>query len=327
MKLVLVVKDNNMSIFKESLVYKPMTYQWAEDYRQESEQMHWITDEVDFNQDLVDFRDKFSASERDYVKALLSIFTQSDLAVANYYIDLILPRVKNNEIRGMIASFNNREWEHQRGYAQLNESLGLPESYYTDFLEHTATLDKWNFYNNNASIESNFGHSIAKQVLTEGIALFGAFIMLKNFERHGLLMGTCKINEWSLKDETLHVEGNAKLFKEWTKENPLEITSKFKKTIYDMVREVVTLECNFIDFAFNDNIIRDLNKEDVKLYIKYIADRRLSQLGLKEEYNIDINPLPWFDELTNGSSLQNFFEGRSADYDIAGLVGDYTYGN
>lgn len=303
-----------------------MKYQWAEDYRQESEQMHWVTDEVDFNQDLVDFREKLTENEREFVKAILSIFTQSDFGVANYYVDFLLPYIKNNEIRGMLSSFNCREWEHQRGYAQLNESLGLPESYYTDFLEHTATLDKWNFYINNDRLGGNFGLSISKQVLTEGIALFGAFIMLKNFERHGLLMGTCKINEWSLKDETLHVEGNAKLFRTWANENPKEIGNKFKKTIYDMAREAVTLECNFIDFAFNNHEIRELDKEDVKNYIRYIADRRLIQLGLKAEYNIKENPLPWFDMLTNGSSLQNFFEGRSADYDIAGLKGEFSYG-
>jgi len=319
--------SNKLNIFKESKIYKPMQYQWAEDYRQESEQMHWVTDEIDFNQDLVDFREKLSADEQEFVKSILSIFTQSDFAVANYYVDFLLPKIKNNEIRGMLSSFNCREWEHQRGYAQLNESLGLPESYYTDFLEHVATLEKWNFYKDNKGYSDNFGLSVAKQVGTEGIALFGAFIMLKNFERHGLLMGTCKVNEWSLKDETLHVEGNSKLFRVWASENSKEVGNSFKKKIYDMIRELVELECNFIDFAFNKHEVRDLNPEDVKLYIKYIADRRLLQLGLKSEYKIETNPLPWFDELTNGSSLQNFFEGRSADYDIAGLTGEYKYGN
>jgi len=318
---------SKLNIFKDSKIYKPMKYQWAEDYRQESEQMHWVTDEVDFNQDLVDFREKLTEDNREFVKAILSIFTQSDFAVANYYVDFLLPSVKNNEIRGMLSSFNNREWEHQRGYAQLNESLGLPESYYTDFLEHTATLEKWNFYKGNNKVKGSFGLSIAKQVLTEGIALFGAFIMLKNFERHGLLMGTCKINEWSLKDETLHIEGNSKLFKTWAAENPTEIDDSFKKIIYKMTREVVKLEEAFIDFAFNKHEVFNLKAEEVKLYIRYIADRRNVQLGLKPEFNIDKNPLPWFDMLTNGSSLQNFFEGRSADYDIAGLTGEYKYGN
>ena len=314
-----------MGVFERSKIYKPMKYQWAEDLRQEHENTHWITDEVDFSQDLVDFRVKLSDNEREFVKNILSIFTQSDFGVANYYVDFLLPKVQNNEIRGMLSSFNGREWEHQRGYAQLNESLGLPESYYTDFLEHTATLDKWNFYIDNDRVTENFLLAIAKQVLTEGISLFGAFIMLKNFERHGLLMGTCKINEWSLRDETMHVEGNAKLFRVIAIENPELFTDKVKQTIVDMCKEAVDIEKRFIDFAFNGYEIRDLKAEDVKNYIEFIANRRLMQLSLDPIYSIKDNPLPWFEVIVNGSSLQNFFEGRSADYDVSGLKGTYKY--
>ena len=319
------------SVFIRNKVYKPMMYQWAEDLRQQSEQMHWITDEVDFNQDLVDFRTKLTEDERDFVKNIMSIFTQSDEEVGNYYVEYLLPRVKNNEVRGMLSSFNCREWEHQRGYAQLNESLGLPDKYYTEFMEHQETLDKYEFYINN-EVLTNYGAglelplTIAKQVLTEGISLFGAFIMLKNFERHGLLMATCKINEWSLKDETLHIEGNSKLFNEvcnelYGKERPIIL----RDLIYDMAETAVKLEHRFIDFAFNKHEIRTLKAQETKDYILYIANRRLNQLGYDELFDIDKNPLPWFEELANGSSLQNFFEGRSADYDVAGLVGEYKY--
>jgi len=314
-----------MSVFEKSKIYKPMKYQWAEDLRQAHENSHWITDEVDFSQDLVDFRLKLSDNEKDFVKNILSIFTQSDLAVGNYYVDFLLPKIKNNEIRGMLSSFNGREWEHQRGYAQLNESLGLPESYYTEFLKHQATLDKWEFYTENAVLENSFLLAIAKQVLTEGIALFGAFIMLKNFERFGLLMGTCKINEWSLKDETMHVEGNSKLFRVIVNKEPKLFTQEVKDVIISMCKEVVSLEKKFIDFAFNKHEIRELTAEDTKRYIEFIANRRLNQLGLESIFEVHDNPLPWFEVIVNGSSMQNFFEGRSADYDIAGLTGVYKY--
>jgi len=315
-----------MSVFKRSEIYKPMRYQWAEDMRQAHENTHWVTDEVEFSQDLVDFRVKLSDNEKEFVKNILSIFTQSDFGVANYYVDFLLPKVQNNEIIGMLSSFNAREWEHQRGYAQLNESLGLSESYYTDFLKHTATLNKWNFYIDNYRVTSNYLLAIAKQVLTEGIALFGAFIMLKNFERHGLLMGTCKINEWSLRDETMHVEGNAKLFRTIKEENSDLISEEVNIAILDMCKEVVQLEKNFIDFAFSGYEIRDLKADDVKKYIEFLAQRRLHQLDINYKlYDVEDNPLPWFEVIANGSSLQNFFEGRSADYDVAGLTGTYKY--
>lgn len=308
-------------LYTYSKTYKPLQYQQAEDFRKESENLHWIVDEVEMTKDVEDFK-KASKDEQDFIKNILSIFTQSDFNVASGYLPLI-DRIKNNEVRGMLTSFMAREYIHQEGYAHLNESLGFPDNYYTDFLEHKETSAKNSFMQEHRG--NNFGLLLAKGILLEGISLFGSFIMLKNFERTGKYMGMCKINEWSLRDETLHVEGNAWLFRTWCNENPNEVNDKFKNKIYSMTREIVRLEKDFIDFAFDSYTIQGLTKEEVKTYIEFIADRRLTQLGLKSNYGITTNPLPWFDELSNGSSLQNFFEGRSADYAVVGLTGEFTY--
>lgn len=184
-----------MMITEYSTVYKPFIYEWAEQYRQQSENSHWITDEVEMSKDVEDYK-LASVEEQDFIKNILSIFTQSDFNVAKGYLPLI-NYVKNNEIRGMLTSFMNREFEHQRGYAHLNESLGLPESYFTDFLKHRETAEK-NSYMQDDIFKDNFGLLLAKGILLEGISLFGSFIMLKNFERTGKYLGMCKINEWSL---------------------------------------------------------------------------------------------------------------------------------
>jgi len=149
--------------------------------------------------------------------------------------------------------------------------------------------------------------------------------MLKNFERIGKYIGTCTINEWSLRDESLHVEGNAKLFRIWCDENPQEINDEFKLAIYNMVREIVKLEQEFVNFAFDNYQAPNLEAEEVNRYIEYIGDRRLLQLGLKPNFGVKENPLPWFDEITNGSSFSNFFEKRVTDYSVAGMSGDFTY--
>lgn len=304
-----------------SRTYKPLRYSWAEEYRKQSENAHWIVEEVEMTKDVEDYK-KASIEEKTFIKNILSIFTQSDFNVASGYLPLI-NEVKNNEIRGMLSSFLAREYIHQEGYAHLNESLGFPDNYYSDFLEHRETLEKDSFMS--APTYGGFGISLAKGILLEGISLFGSFIMLKNFERFGKYLGMCKINEWSLRDETLHVEGNSKLFRVWCSENPNNINDEFKKVIYSMAREIVRLEKNFIDFAFGTYQPKGLTKDEVKQYIEYIADRRLIQLGLKGNFGVTTNPLPWMDVLSNGSSLQNFFENRSADYDVAGMVGEWTY--
>ena len=310
---------------KWSEEYKPFTYGWAEDLRKQHENIHWIPEEADLTQDLEQWKTTLSHEDKQFTKAILSMFTQADVAVGRFYVDYLLPRIKNNEIRNMLMSFAAREAIHQEGYALLNDSLGLGDEFWSDFMKHPETLDKWEYIKIEKN-KDNLGLSLAQQTFMEGISLFGSFVMLKNFERHGKLLGMCKINEWSLKDETIHVEGNAKLFKTWTIENPNEVNGPFKLEIYSMVRDIVKLEEDFIDMAFADYTIEDLDKEDVKLYIKYIANRRLIQLGLKENWEgIDTNPLPWMDVLSNGSSLQNFFEGRVTDYSVSGLSGVFTY--
>jgi len=307
---------------EKSKTYKPLQYQFAEDYRKLSENSHWIAEEADLTNDVENYK-KASKEEKDFLKNILSIFTQSDFNVANGYLPL-LNSIKNNEVRGMLTSFMAREFIHQEAYAHLNESLGFPDSYYTDFLKHKETLEK-NTYMQDTIFKSNFGLSLAKGILLEGISLFGSFIMLKNFEREGKYLGVCQINDWSLKDETVHVEGNAMLFRTWCNENKGEVNDTFKRHIYSTAREIVELEKAFIDFAFGTYAPYKLSKDEVKTYIEYIADRRLTQLGLKPNYNITSNPLPWFDEVTNGSSLQNFFEGKVTEYSVVGLSGEWKY--
>ena len=299
----------------------PMNYSRAEEYRAASEDIHWITNEVEMTKDVEDYK-RASKDEQQFIKNILSIFTQSDFNVALGYLPLI-NEVKNNEVRGMLTSFMCREYEHQRGYNHLNESLGFPDNYYTDFLKHRETAEKNLFMS--GDIIGNFGIKLAKGILLEGISLFGSFIMLKNFEREGKYLGMCSINEWSLRDETLHVEGNAWLFRTWCRENQEEVNDDFKATIYSLTRKIVRLEKDFIDFAFGEYHPNDLNKEDVKRYIEFIADRRLIQLGLKGNYKVKDNPLPWFDEVTNGSSFSNFFEKRVTDYSVAGMRGLWVY--
>lgn len=304
-----------------SRTYKPLRYPQAEEYRLQSEDIHWVVKEVEMTKDVEDFKSA-SLEEKEFIKNILSIFTQSDFNVAANYLPLI-NKIKNNEVRGMLTSFMAREFIHQEGYAHLNESLGFPDSYYTDFLVHQETLEK-DSYMANSTFES-FGLKLAKGILLEGVSLFGSFVMLKNFERVGKYLGTCTINEWSLRDESLHVEGNAWLFRTWCDENPKEVNDTFKKHIYTMAREIVLLEQNFVEFAFGSYQPPKLNKEDVKSYIEFIADRRLAQLGLKPNFNSTTNPLGWMDELNNGSSLANFFEKRVTDYAVAGMEGDFIY--
>ena len=135
------------------------------------------------------------------------------------------------------------------------------------------------------------------------------------------MKGMGQIITYSIRDESMHVEAMTKLFKEFIQENIELWTDDFKAEIYQACREMVSLEDRFLDLVFEQGDIPGLSKEEMQQYIRYIADRRLLQLGLKTNYNIKDNPLNWLDDVL-GVEHQNFFEGRATTYKKAGLRGN-----
>ncbi|MBK2239455.1 ribonucleotide-diphosphate reductase subunit beta [Francisella tularensis] len=317
------VKGSSLTTFSKT--YKPFNYPWAVDLTVKHEKAHWIEDEIDLSEDVTDWKNgKITKVEKEYITNILRLFTQSDVAVGQNYYDQFIPLFKNNEIRNMLGSFAAREGIHQRAYALLNDTLGLPDSEYHAFLEYKAMTDKIDFMMDaDPTMRRGLGLCLAKTVFNEGVALFASFAMLLNFQRFGKMKGMGKVVEWSIRDESMHVEGNAALFRIYCQENPYIVDNEFKKEIYLMASKAVELEDRFIELAYELGTIEGLKADEVKQYIRHITDRRLNQLGLKEIYNIEKNPLTWLEWILNGADHTNFFENRVTEYEVAGLTGSW----
>ena len=150
----------------------------------------------------------------------------------NYYLKIF----KNNEVRKMLASFTAREFIHQEAYALFNDTIGFPESEYSVFLEIEEMREKHDFMLDiDINSKEGKGISLAKSVINEGLVLFSSFAMLLNLQRFGKLKGFGKINEWSIRDENLHAQGMAKLFRTYCNENPRIVNDVFKKKIYVII--------------------------------------------------------------------------------------------
>jgi ribonucleoside-diphosphate reductase beta chain len=121
----------------------------------------------------------------------------------------------------------------------------------------------------------------------------------------------------------MHAENMMKLFKTYINENREIWTDELKSSIYTIAEKMVTLEDKFIDLAFGINEGENLTKEDVKKYIRYIADRRLIGLGMKGIFKVKRNPLPWVEEMINAPTHTNFFENRATDYAKGALSGTW----
>lgn len=313
-----------MSLLTPSTSYKPFQYPWAMELAEKHEKIHWIHQEIDFSSDVKDWQQNLEEGEKNLLHQILKLFTQSDVQVGQNYIDNLLPKFKNNEIRNMLLSFASREGIHQRAYAALIETLNLPDSDFEAFLEFNQMVNKIEFMkDNDTTTQSGIALSLVKNIFTEGVSLFGSFVMLLNFQRHGKLLGMNTIVRWSILDENEHCEGLIRLFREYCEEHPRVITDDFKKKIYEMARTIYKLESKFIDLAYKLGGSDNLEKSEVKEYMKYLIDRRLITMGLKGNYRVKVNPIPWLEEIIGSPIHENFFETQVTDYQKGGMEGSW----
>ena len=312
-----------MPLQKERTHYKPFEFPWAFEAYDTQQKMHWLPSEVPMMEDVKDWNSSLTNEEKNLVTQILKFFTQGDVDIAQAYLDKYIPMFKPPEVRMMLSAFAASEANHAHSYSLLNDTIGLPDSEYQAFQDYQAMADKHNylFEERGDSIESKARDLAVFSAFGEGLQLFASFIMLLNFQRFGKMKGMCQIVTWSIRDESHHVENMIKLFHTLVDENKHIWTDDFKGTLYQICRDMVDLEDKFIDLAFEQGGIQGLSADEVKMYIRHIADRRLLQLGLKPNYKIKDNPLPWLDWVLNGVEHTNFFENRATEYSKGSTTG------
>ena len=314
-------------LMDERQSFKPFYYPWAYEAWLKHEQIHWLHTEVPMLEDVKDWKNKLTSSEKQFLTHIFRFFTQGDVDVAGGYVKNYLPYFPQPEVRMMLLGFAAREALHIAAYSHLIETLGLPDTMYNQFLEYEAMREKHDYVLNisgqNTSKENTAKHIAVFSAFTEGMQLFSSFIMLLNFPRNGTMKGMGQIVTWSIVDETMHTESMIKLFRTYIEENKEIWNDELKGELYTIATRMVELEDTFIDLAFEMGEMTRLTKEDVKQYIRYIADRRLISLGLKGIFKVKKNPLPWVEEMVNSPVHGNFFENRVTDYAKGALSGNW----
>jgi ribonucleoside-diphosphate reductase beta chain len=314
-----------MSLLDSKPVYKPFNYPWAYDAWLKQQQIHWLPEEVPLADDVRDWKHNLIPSEKNLLSQIFRFFTQADIEVNNCYMKHYSQVFKPIEVQMMLSAFSNMETVHIAAYSHLLDTIGMPENEYSAFMKYKEMKDKYDYMH-------KFGVGTKKDIattlaafggFTEGLQLFASFAILLNFQRFGKMKGMGQIVAWSVRDETLHTNSIIKLFRTFVQENPEVWDEELKGRIYEACATIVHFEDAFIDLAFEMGNVEGLTSREVKRYIRYIADRRLSQLGLKDIYMIDANPLPWLDEILNGVEHTNFFENRVTEYSKASTTGTW----
>jgi ribonucleoside-diphosphate reductase beta chain len=314
-----------MSLLDADPIYKPFNYPWAYEAWLTQQRIHWLPEEVPLADDVKDWQHSLTGAERSLLTQIFRFFTQSDVEVNNCYMRHYSRVFKPTEVLMMLAAFSNIETVHIAAYSHLLDTIGMPETEYSAFLKYKEMKDKYD-YMQEFGVETK--EDIAKTMavfgaFTEGLQLFASFAILMNFPRHNKMKGMGQIVSWSVRDETLHTHSIIRLFRTFMQENPEIWTEALERDLYKACDTIVTHEDAFIELAFEAGEIEGLTSEEVKRYIRYIADRRLSQLGLQPMYHVEKNPLPWLDAILNGVEHTNFFENRATEYSKASTQGSW----
>jgi ribonucleoside-diphosphate reductase beta chain len=314
-----------MSLLDSKPIYKPFAYPWAYDAWLMQQRIHWLPEEVPLADDVRDWKKNLAPSEKNLLTQIFRFFTQADIEVNNCYMKHYSQIFKPTEVQMMLSAFSNMETVHIAAYSHLLDTIGMPETEYHAFMKYKEMKDKYD-YMQQFGVETKLDIATTMAVFgafTEGMQLFASFAILLNFPRWGKMKGMGQIVTWSARDETLHTNSIIRLFKTFCDENPEVWGDELRSRLYVACNTIVTHEDAFIDLAFGMGEVQGLTPNEVKSYIRFIADRRLAQLGLQPMYQIEKNPLPWLDDMLNGVEHANFFENRVTEYTKAATVGTW----
>lgn len=307
-----------MSLLKPRDVYKPFEYDQAYTYWEKQQNNHWLPSEVSMSKDIQDWNNELTDSERLVLGNVLKSFTQTELHVNEYWATKVSKWFPKPEIQLMASAFSSMEGVHTVGYAYLNDTLGLDD--YSAFLQDPTAVAKLKHLK---EVKSNSKSDIAKSLavfsaFTEGVNLFSSFAILTGLSRYNLMMGVKNIVAWSLTDENLHSQAGCWLFNTLVQENDKLLTPELKKDIYEAARLSVKLEDDFIDQSFSLGVVRGLDPKDLKQYIRYRANSKLMEIGLKSNWkNLDseaLERMEWFNNLSGGISNVDFFSSKDTQY-------------
>jgi len=322
-----------MSLFTESEGYRPFHYPWAvEMAKKQAIDMFWDVHQIELQDDLRQYNSKDGLTTKNrtheenkkLVDTLSLAFTEMDMGVASGYTKL-LPFVRNNEQRTGFITSAFKETVHQRAYALAAESFGFTDADWVAFRTYKEMSDKIDVMTLNEADPSTrlgFCKILTQIALGEGIGLFAAFTSFLNLKRFGLLIGFNDVNQWSLADETVHVEYNFKVLESEGKLLSYVEQLELQKYTETLTAEFVKVEKAYIDLLGEQE---DLTKDQLKAYMDYLGALRLYQRGYLDFKDVPVNPLDWMDYMLSASKHENFFEKRVTSYSHNPLIGEIDY--
>ncbi len=311
----------------------PMRHTFAWDAYNVGNANHWLPTEINMQKDVEQWRDTncLSEDERKAFKTVLGFFTTADSIAANNIVLAAYKHITSPECRLYLLRQAYEEAIHTHAYQHIVESLGLDDGeIFNMYREVEAIYNKDNFILsfNEGIFDPNFKtgtfendqkfleNLIVFSLIMEGIFFYSSFAVVLGFQRQNKLVGSAEQIQYIMRDESAHLNFGIDLINTIKAEQPELWTPQFQARIIDLVRQAVTLEYTFATTVFPNGIF-GMNEVGFKGYIEYIADKRVTAIGLNPIFGTP-NPFPWMSEAIDLRKEKNFFETRVVEYQTAG---------
>ena len=313
----------------------PMKHKFAWDAYNAGNANHWLPTEIPMQNDIEQWKSNtvLTEEERNAFKTVLGFFTTADSIAANNIVLAAYKHITSPECRMYMLRQGYEEAIHTHAYQYIVESLGLDEGeIYNMYREVDAIYEKASFILsfNEGIFDPNFKtgtfesdqkfleNIIVFALILEGIFFYSAFAVMFGFQRQNKMNGSAEQIQYIMRDESQHLNFGINLINTIKEEQPELWTDEFQKHIIDLVKDGSRLEYTFAQTVFPKGIF-GMNAEGFKQYIEHIADRRLTRIGLSEQFNVS-NPFPWMSEAIDLNKEKNMFETRVTEYQVGGTL-------
>jgi ribonucleoside-diphosphate reductase beta chain len=314
----------------------PFKYKWAWQKYLDACANHWMPQEISMTKDLETWKDPkaLTEDERNIIERNLGFFSTADSLVANNLVLAVYRHLTNPECRQYLLRQAFEEAIHTHAYQYVIESLGMDEAKVFNMyrevpsvarkaawsLKYTQSLSDPNFHTGTLENDQRLLRDlIAFYVVFEGIFFYVGFTQVLSMGRRNKMMGTSEQFQYILRDESMHLNFGIDVINQIKIENPRLWTQEFKAEIINMIKEGVDLEYAYAVDTMPRGIL-GLNAEMFKDYLQFIANRRLVQIGLEQQYPGATNSFPWMSEIMDLKKEKNFFETRVTEYQTGGAL-------
>ena len=314
----------------------PFKYDWAWQKYLDGSANHWMPQEVNMTADIALWKNKdgLTEDERRIVMRNLGFFSTADSLVANNIVLTVYKQITNPECRQYLLRQALEEAIHTHAYQYVIESLGIDEgeifNMYREVpsvarkaawaLPFTSSLSDENFKTGTLEADKTLLRNlIAFYCVLEGIFFYCGFTQILSMGNRNKMTGTAEQFQYILRDESMHVNFGIDMINQIKLENPQLWDQAMQEEAAEMILQGTALEIEYAKDTMPTGIL-GMNAEMMTEYLHFIANRRLTQIGLTEEFPNATNPFPWMSEIMDLRKEKNFFETRVIEYQTGGAL-------